>query len=89
MRLALHARFRHIHAETVEVRMRAAVQDPSRRSEQAFKDYPQLFQTLYARYPAVGNTVVRDGRRRMLARMGVLDDSQAAGTDWQQWLNER
>ncbi|WP_417447265.1 MULTISPECIES: glycosyltransferase [Gammaproteobacteria] len=73
LRLAARARFRHVHGETVEVRLRDVESDPVRRSEQALKDYPGLYRELYTRHSDLGSEAVRSGRRAMLKRFGISD----------------
>lgn len=89
MRLALRAEFRHLRGETVEARMRASEVDPTRRSQQAFKDYPALYQQLYTRHGDLGSELVRSGRQKMLVRLGVIEESQPEAPDVQDWFAER
>jgi glycosyltransferase involved in cell wall biosynthesis len=89
MRLAQRANFRHVHSETVEARMRASQVDPTRRSQQAFKDYPALYQQLYTRHGDLGSELVRSGRQKMLVRLGVIEQAQPEAPDVQDWFSER
>lgn len=89
MRLALRANFRHVHCESVEARMRASAVDPTRRSQQALKDYPALYQQLYARHWDLDSETVRTGRRKMLVRLGLIEEDQAEAPGVQDWLAQR
>ncbi|MDF0731922.1 glycosyltransferase [Pseudomonas entomophila] len=89
MRLALRASFRHVRRETVEARMRAAQSDPTRRSDQAFKDYPALYQQLYARHWDLDSDTVRAGRHKMLVRLGLIEEDQPEAPDVQDWFAQR
>lgn len=86
MNLARHVDFRHVHRETVEVRMRSATHDPSRRSEQASKLYPALYRELYERHHDFDNATVRHGRTAMLRR---LQASVGQGQNLSSWLQQR
>lgn len=89
MRLAARAPFRHVHAETVEVRLREADLDPARRSQQAFKNYPELYRELYSRHSDLGSAAVRKERRELLGRFGISESTQRRGASLQEWLQER
>ncbi|MDM9593116.1 glycosyltransferase [Pseudomonas guariconensis] len=89
MRLALRANLRHVRCETVEARMRVAVTEPGRRSQQAFKDYPALHQQLYARHGDLSSETVRNGRRKMLTLLGVIEEHQPQAAGAQNWLAQR
>ncbi|MFO3722503.1 glycosyltransferase [Pseudomonas sp. HLMP] len=89
MRLASRATLRHVPGDTVEVRLREAKFDPTRRSQQAFKDYSRLYLDLYARHGDLGSETVRQGRRKMLQRLGVAESGQRHGIAMRQWLDQR
>ncbi|RII78724.1 glycosyltransferase [Pseudomonas monteilii] len=89
IRLALRATFHHVRSETVEVRMRAAEFDPTRRSQQAFKNYPELYQEIYTRHGDLGSETVRAGRRKILIKLGLLEPEQGTFSGVQEWLTGR
>lgn len=70
LRLAARLPFHHVQRETVQVRMRVGEAVPDRRSEQAFKDYPALYQELYSRHSDLGNPEVKRQRAAKLKRLG-------------------
>ncbi|UNG20561.1 glycosyltransferase [Stutzerimonas zhaodongensis] len=90
LRLAAHTPFHHVQRETVQVRMRQPEAGTERRSEQALKDYPALYQTLYSRHSDFNSLVVREGRRAMLKRFGVLEHSKTTKAfSVEDWLKAR
>ncbi len=90
LRLAAHTPFHHVQRETVQVRMRQPEAGTERRSEQALKDYPALYQTLYSRHPDFNSLVVREGRQAMLKRFGVLEHSKTSKAfSVEDWLKAR
>ena len=89
MRLAMRVNFRHVRSETVEARMRVAAVEPERRSQQNFKDYPALHQALYARHWDLDSEIVRNGRRKMLVVLGVVEEQQSQAPGVQDWLAQR
>ena len=85
LRLADSAEFYHARCETVEVRMRQDdAPSADRRSQQALKDYPALYQQLYMRHSNMGNESVVRGRQHMLESLGVKFESVLG-----KWLQER
>lgn len=89
MRLAARTSFRHVHVETVEVRLREAEFDPARRSQQAFRNYPELYRELYSRHSDLGSAAVRKERRELLGRFGISESTQGRGASLQEWLQGR
>lgn len=87
MRLAARVPFHHVQQETVEVRMRQPDAGAARRSEQALKDYPSLYQELYSRHADFGSEIVRSGRREMLKRFGIQVEAEKASME--NWLQAR
>jgi len=73
LRLAARVTFHHVRQDTVQVRMR--VEGQERRSQQALKDYAQLYRKIYARYPTQSDEQVEAERT---AKLKALDS--AAGT---------
>ncbi|MBA1200826.1 glycosyltransferase [Pseudomonas capeferrum] len=88
MRLAARASFQHLYAQTVEVRLREATNDPTRRSAQALSSYGELYQLLYARHSDLNNDSVRRERRKMLRRFGLLAREPGASSQLE-WLRRR
>lgn len=88
MRLATQTPFQHLLAQTVEVRLREAVNDPTRRSEQAKSSYSELYQMLYARHSDLDSEQVRRGRRRRLRRFGVHAPEPGSSSQLE-WLRQR
>lgn len=86
MHLTRHANFRHIPRETVEVRMRSAKTDATRRSESVKNFYPALYRQLYERHPVPDNDNVRQGRAAMLRH---LDTTFSPGRHLADWLERR
>ncbi|MFJ4396563.1 glycosyltransferase [Pseudomonas sp. NPDC089396] len=84
LNLAALTDMRHVHKETVEVRIRPVVGDPERRSEQASTHYPELYSLLYTRHGDLGSEVVRNERQKILDRIEAIQ----AG-DMTQWLQAR
>ncbi|MGN5595875.1 glycosyltransferase [Stutzerimonas nitrititolerans] len=70
LRLAARLPFHHVQRETVQVRMRVGDATPDRRSQQAFKDYPALYQELYSRHSDLGNPEVKRQRAAKLKQLG-------------------
>lgn len=87
LRLAARSGFVHVPRTTVEVRMRAAGQALERRSEQASKDYAELYQEIYRRHSDLGSARVRQGRAAQLRRLGVVVKGAAASV--RNWLAAR
>ncbi|WP_081798201.1 glycosyltransferase [Pseudomonas sp. RL] len=87
LRLAARVPFHHVQQETVEVRMRQPDAGAARRSEQALKDYPSLYQELYSRHADFGSEIVRSGRREMLKRFGIQVEAEKASME--NWLQAR
>ncbi|MFZ5934177.1 glycosyltransferase [Pseudomonas sp. HS6-2] len=86
MHLTRHANFRHIPRETVEVRMRSAKIDATRRSESVKNFYPALYRQLYDRHPVQDNDTVHRGRAAMLRH---LDTTFTPGQHLAGWLERR
>jgi len=84
LKLAARADFRHVHKETVEMRIRPAATDPSRRSEQASVHFPELYKLLYARHGDLGSEVVCNEQQKILDRIEVIQAGDVA-----QWLEGR
>ncbi|MFQ6572761.1 glycosyltransferase [Pseudomonas sp. UM16] len=89
LQLAVRTPFHHVQGETVEVRMREAECDPTRRSELAFSNYPELYRELYHRHTDLGSEVIRSGRRDMLKRLGLYLSAQERTAGMQDWLAQR
>ncbi|WP_353387052.1 glycosyltransferase [Halopseudomonas sabulinigri] len=87
LRLAARSDFVHLPRTTVEVRMRAADESAERRSDQASKNYAELYQEIYRRHSDLGNERVREGRSNQLRSLGVVakGDSRPVRT----WLAAR
>lgn len=88
MRLCARCSFHHIQRETVEVRMRQESNAPQRRSQQALKDYPALYQELYSRHSDLGQETLRRKRQQVLERFGVAP-SEPTAFSLKRWLSER
>ena len=87
LRLAAHLNFHHVPKETVQVRMRVSDNGPDRRSQQALKDYPQLYKELYSRHSDLGDEQVRSQREAKLRHLGV--GSARPGDLLRDWLESR
>lgn len=86
MTLARHINFRHVPRETVEVRMRTAKSDATRRSILAMQRYPTLHRQLYERHPDLASDAIRHGRAAMLRH---LDTRLSQGQRQNNWLECR
>lgn len=89
MRLASRLPFHHLQQETVQVRMRADESTPDRRSLQALKDYPALYQEMYRRHSDAGSPAVIAGRANLLQRLGVDADVTRPSPSMEAWLQKR
>lgn len=69
LRLAASVPFHHVHQETVQVRMRADVDE--RRSLHAFAHYPALYRKIYSRHSDLDTENVRIGRAERLKQLGI------------------
>ena len=87
LRLASRSGFIHVPCTTVEVRMRVPGEASERRSEQASKDYAELYQEIYRRHSDLGSARVRQGRAAQLRRLGVVVKGGAASV--RNWLATR
>lgn len=87
LRLASHMDFFHVERETVEVRMRTSSED-LRRSEQARKDYPDLYKRIYDRNPAPPGKTVEQGRLDKLQSLGLFEAFVTRITA-EEWLERR
>jgi O-antigen biosynthesis protein len=87
LRLASRSGFIHVPCTTVEVRMRVPGEASERRSEQASKDYAELYQEIYRRHSDLGSAQVRQGRAAQLRRLGVVVKGGAASV--RNWLAAR
>ena len=87
LRLASRSGFIHVPCTTVEVRMRAAGEAFERRSEQASKDYAELYQEIYRRHSDLGSAQVGQGRAAQIRRLGVEVKGGAASV--RNWLAAR
>lgn len=86
LHLARHSNFRHIPRETVEVHMRSAKVDATRRSELVRRSYPSLYRQLYDRHPNTNSELIRRGREAMLRH---LDANTAQDQHQNNWLERR
>jgi glycosyltransferase involved in cell wall biosynthesis len=87
LRLATRSEFVHLPSTTVEVRMRAADETVERRSDQASKNYADLYQEIYRRHPDLGSEQVRQGRLAQLRKLGVV--TKGAPASVRNWLSAR
>lgn len=88
LRLAARLPFHHVQKETAQVRMRASDAVPDRRSQQALKNYPQLYQELYSRHSDLGVEQVRTQREAKLRQLGGAF-SVSPGDALRDWLEAR
>ncbi len=87
LRLAARSDFVHLPCTTVEVRMRAADETAERRSDQASKNYGELYQEIYRRHSDLGSERVREGRSNQLRSLGVV--AKADPSPVRTWLAAR
>lgn len=87
LRLAARSNFVHLPCTTVEVRMRVAGETSERRSEQASKNYAELYQEIYRRHSDLGSEQVRQGRAAQLRKLGAVAKSTPASV--RNWLAAR
>jgi len=87
LRLAARSDFVHLPCTTVEVRMRAAGEMAERRSDQAAKNYAELYQEIYRRHSDFGSERVREGRSVKLRAPGGVAKSNP--TPVRTWLSAR
>jgi GT2 family glycosyltransferase len=84
LRLAARVTFHHVRQDTVQVRMR--VEGQERRSQQALKDYAQLYRKIYARYPTQSDQQVEAERT---AKLKALDSAAGTKEVVESWLSRR
>jgi len=84
LRLAARVTFHHVRQDTVQVRMR--VEGQERRSQQALKDYAQLYRKIYARYPTQSDEQVEAERT---AKLKALDSAAGTKEVVESWLSRR